>query len=383
MYLINRDKNRIERLTERSFSELGFKEREHLQIWLENNPEALGEELLIIQKEFSGFSDTNERLDLLALDKQGNLVVIENKLDDSGRDVTWQVLKYASYCSSLSKEQVKDIYQEYLNKRGDKDKAEEKLSEFFDNEDYEELLLNKGLTQRIIMVSGGFRKEVTSTALWLLNYKLRIQCFQVSPHEMGGQLFLNIEQIIPMKDAEEFVISMADKTQDDINSQETLKARHIIRREFWTQLLREMNKVSQLYQNISPSKDHWIMAGSGVRGIGYNFVIAKSYGRCEIYIDRGDFDENKFAFDTLLQQRDSIHRSFGSELTWERLDEKRASRIKYELEGVNVFEKEDWARMIEFMKDGMLRMETAFKEPLQRINAELKKKFKTHPEVTS
>ena len=38
---------------------------------MENNPEALGEELLIIQKEFSGFSDTNERLDLLALDKQG------------------------------------------------------------------------------------------------------------------------------------------------------------------------------------------------------------------------------------------------------------------------------------------------------------------------
>ncbi len=209
MYLIDKVKNRIDKLTKKSFSELGFKERENLQVWLENNPEALGEELLIIQKEFSGFSDTNERLDLLALDKQGNLVVIENKLDDSGRDVTWQVLKYASYCSSLSKEQVKDIYQEYLNKKDGKDKAEDKLSEFFDSDDYEELLLNKGLTQRIIMVSGNFRKEVTSTVLWLLNYKLRIQCFQVSPFGMGNQLFLNIEQFIPRKDAEEFVISMA------------------------------------------------------------------------------------------------------------------------------------------------------------------------------
>lgn len=64
-----------------------------------------GEELLIIQKEFNGFNDTNERLDLLALDKEGNIVVIENKLDDTGRDVTWQVLKYASYCSTLNKEQ--------------------------------------------------------------------------------------------------------------------------------------------------------------------------------------------------------------------------------------------------------------------------------------
>jgi len=47
----------------------------------------LGEELLIIQKEFSGFSDTNERLDLLTIDYKGNLVIIENKLDDSGKDV--------------------------------------------------------------------------------------------------------------------------------------------------------------------------------------------------------------------------------------------------------------------------------------------------------
>ena len=112
MYLVNRTENKIEKVVQRTFSELGFKERENLQEWIANNPGCLGEELLVIQKEFAGFSDTNERLDLLAVDKQGNLVVIENKLDDSGRDVTWQVLKYASYCSSLTKNQVRDIYEE-------------------------------------------------------------------------------------------------------------------------------------------------------------------------------------------------------------------------------------------------------------------------------
>ena len=88
MYIIDKEKNRISRLDKKTFGDLGFKERENLQEWLANNPEALGEELLIIQKEFDGFNDTRERLDLLALDKQGNIVVIENKLDDSGRDVT-------------------------------------------------------------------------------------------------------------------------------------------------------------------------------------------------------------------------------------------------------------------------------------------------------
>ena len=56
-------------------------------------PDALGEELLIIQKEFDGFADTRERLDLLALDKNGQLVIIENKLDDTGRDVVWQAVQ--------------------------------------------------------------------------------------------------------------------------------------------------------------------------------------------------------------------------------------------------------------------------------------------------
>ena len=83
MFLIDREKNQISKLKQRTFSELKFKEREHLQEWIADNPSSLGEDLLIIQKEFSGFNETNERIDLLALDKFGNLVIIENKLDDS------------------------------------------------------------------------------------------------------------------------------------------------------------------------------------------------------------------------------------------------------------------------------------------------------------
>lgn len=43
---------------------------------------------------------------MLALDLQGNLVVIENKRDDSGTGVEWQAIKYASYCSTLKKQDV-------------------------------------------------------------------------------------------------------------------------------------------------------------------------------------------------------------------------------------------------------------------------------------
>src|SRR5690606_36290914 len=139
MYTIDTTRNRISRLKETTFSELGFKERENLQEWIANDPSCMGEELLVIQKEFDGFYDTRERLDLLALDKQGNLVIIENKLDDSGRDVTWQVLKYASYCSGLSKEDIRIIFQQYLKGLGSNESAEDLLAEFLERDDFSEV----------------------------------------------------------------------------------------------------------------------------------------------------------------------------------------------------------------------------------------------------
>lgn len=83
--LIDPNKNSISKVAEKSFFELGFREREHPQEWIANKPESLGEELLIIQKEFSGFNDTNERLDLLALDKQGKIIASINTSGDNTR----------------------------------------------------------------------------------------------------------------------------------------------------------------------------------------------------------------------------------------------------------------------------------------------------------
>ncbi|MCJ7730382.1 MAG: hypothetical protein MUO27_10970, partial [Sedimentisphaerales bacterium] len=88
-------------------------------------------------------------------------------------------MRLASYCSSLSKDNIRKIYQEYLTTHEPDVTAEEKLSDFFDGLDYEEININQGITQRIIMVASKFRKEATSTVMWLLNYKVRIQCFKV------------------------------------------------------------------------------------------------------------------------------------------------------------------------------------------------------------
>lgn len=371
MFRIDQRSNAIVALKERKFGELGFRERANLQEWIAKEPVCLGEELLIIQKEFSGFNDTNERLDLLAIDKQGSLVIIENKLDDTGRDVTWQALKYASYCSSLSKDVIRRIYQDFLDKTQSGADAKVLLTEFLEEDDYEEIVINKGFTQRIILIAANFRKEVTSTVLWLLNFKLRVQCFRATPYSDGDDHFLKIEQIIPTRDVEQFMIGIAEKALDEIEGVTEEKNRHKIRREFWIEVIQAMMNKSNLFQNVSSGVKGWISAGSGVRSVYFNFVAGKTFGRAELYIDLRDKDENKFVFDQLYNQKDAIQAAFGGDLTWERLDDKRACRIKTETFG-NVFEREQWPAMIEFMTDAMVRMERAFKDPLISINGQLR-----------
>jgi hypothetical protein len=366
MYIIDKSKNRIEKIESTTFKQLGFKEREHLQEWIANNPSCLNEDLLIIQKEFDGFNDTFERLDLLALDKQGNLVIIENKLDDTGRDVTWQVLKYASYCSTLNSSQIITIFGQYLKKIGSSATAEEVLTEYLVTEDFREKL-NIGNSQRIMLVAGEFRKEVTSTVLWLLNYGLRVQCFKATPFKLQEQIFLNMEQIIPIKEAEDFVISMANKSREEVGFQEQNRERETVRLKFWNQFLNSVNKVTSLYQNVSPSRDAWIGAGSGISYVGYNSVATRNYIRIELYINSGDKDNNKAIFDSLYSKKDAVEAEFGQPLIWERLDDKITARVKFELSDVSIFNEEDWEKMIGFMVKYVPKFEAAFKKPIQEL----------------
>ena len=177
MFKVEISENRLVRLEKKRFSALNFRERDHLQEWIVGMPDVLGEELLIVQKEFDGFADTRERLDLLALDKEGRLVVIENKLDDSGHDVVWQALKYVAYCSTLKKAEIVKIYQNYLDQCFDDQDAVTNLIEFLDVEDLDDTVLNAGNEQRLILVAANFRKEVTATVLWLIGHGVRGSAF--------------------------------------------------------------------------------------------------------------------------------------------------------------------------------------------------------------
>ena len=140
---------------------------------------SLDDDLLIIGKEFSGFDRTNERLDLLAVDSDGKLVVIELKRDDTGADAHWQAIKYASYFQRATADDIVVMAAAYWSES--QDAAITQLLQHLGTDDLN--ALNNG--QRIILASHRFAPEVTSAALWL-NQKVAnedlLTCIKLTPY---------------------------------------------------------------------------------------------------------------------------------------------------------------------------------------------------------
>ena len=372
MFKVDRSDNHLVQLEERRFSDLKLNERDHLQEWLVHTPEALGEDLLVIQKEFDGFEDTRERLDLLALDKEGRVVVIENKLDDSGRDVVWQALKYVAYCSSLKKAEIVEIYQKYLNRWFNGENAVPNLCEFLGVEDLDDTVLNAGNEQRLILVAANFRKEVTATVLWLIGHGVQAQCFRVVPYSFGEELLIDLLQIIPTPEAADYMIGMANKESEEKASQRTLTQTQKLRHTFWAKALEALRaRGISRYENISPSRDHWLASSTGVAGCGYNMIFGKNLARVDLYLTRPQADENKRIFDLLNLEKQEIEGRFGAELNWQRLDDKKACRISFP-RSFNGFDEENWPEMIDWLCEHIVKLEKAFSEPLDRLNREMK-----------
>ena len=371
MFKVDREANRLVQIDERRFSDLKLNERDHLQEWLVHTPEALGEELLIIQKEFDGFEDTRERLDLLALDKEGRVVVIENKLDDSGRDVVWQALKYVAYCSSLKKAEIVEIYQKYLDRWFNGENAVTNLCEFLEVADLDDIVLNEGNEQRLVLVAANFRKEVTSTVLWLIGHGIRAQCFRIVPYGFGQEVLIDLQQIIPTPESADYMIGMADKESEEKFGKRKRKKSEELKQAFWAKTLAELRSLGiSRYENISPSKKPWLASATGVPGCGYNLAFSKNLARVELYLGSTRADKNKWIFDQLVQERKSVEDRFGAELDWQRLDDKKSSRICIQ-HPFDIGDESSWPVMIEWLCTHINKLEEAFSEPLDRLNREM------------
>lgn len=214
--VVNDDLKTFEKIDESTFHSLNIWERKHIQEWIRESPEILGEELLVVSIEFDRFSNSNDRLDVLAIDRDGNLVVIELKRDAFAGYADLQAIRYAAMVSSMTIEKLLPYYNYYQRKHlGVENPTNENsvanLQEFVSDDNFQEL----SSVPRIILCSEDFSQEITTTVLWLNGNGLDISCVKIKPHKIGDKIAIVPNKIIPIQEAKQYLIEIQQKKEEE------------------------------------------------------------------------------------------------------------------------------------------------------------------------
>jgi len=305
-----------------SLRELWKKEDKDFTQWLEENIEYLSEVL-----NFDITIESREekvgpfKVDLYGEDNFGNKVIIENQLQKTDHDHLGKIITYLTnlgantaiwIASRPTEEHIKAV--EWLN-------------------------------------------EITPDDISF--YLIKVEAIKIESQPLAAPLFTIVKG--PSRESKQIGAEKKEYAE-----------RHILRKEFWTQLLEKAKEKTKLHANISPSMYSWIGAGAGKSGIGYNYSVANKHASCEIYLDRGkEFEEpniNKIRFDKLFGHKDEIEKEVGIKLNWQRLDDRRASRISVQFEEAGLKDKDKWGELQEKMIETMIRLEKAFRKFITELD---------------
>jgi hypothetical protein len=166
------------------------------------------------------------------------------------------------------------------------------------------------------------------------------------------------------------IVGPSEETKEVGQTKKEIAERYGIRKRWWTQLIERSAKVSKLHAHITPGEYSWIGTSSGIRGLNWNYVVTQDESAAELYIDRGkdSEDENKAIFDQLYANRVEVEKAFGGPLSWERLEGKRASRIRFTQTGGGYRSPEEkWPELQDGIIGAMTRLEQALRPFLKQL----------------
>lgn len=204
--------NQLVKLDETTFKNQGLKEKD-LQKMLKSQINAISPRTLIVSEEFSDWEDNNNRIDLLGIDEDANLVVIELKRTNDGGYMELQALRYAAMISTLTFEKLVDIYGSYLSKNGIETNPEESLLGFLGWEDQREEEFAKDV--KIVLASAEFSRELCTSVMWLNDFGLDVRCVRMNPYASKDGTFLDIQTVIPLPEAEAYQVRIREKTMKE------------------------------------------------------------------------------------------------------------------------------------------------------------------------
>ena len=283
--------------------------------WLQNNIEVLNEALRIslvnVEREQPAGTFS---IDLVAEDEFGRKFIIENQLAKSDHDHLGKVITYLTTMEA----------------------------------------------QGAIWIVAEARPEHVAAIGWLNDsshadfYLVKVEAVRIGKSPAAPLLTL--------------IVGPSVEAQAVAKTKHEFKERDEIRRRWWTLLLSRPD--AKLHRHLTPGGSTWISVSSGFGRLSLNYVVTENVCGAELYIDRGRDSEaeNKAIFEKLLMQKAEIEATFCGPLEWDAMDNRRACRIRYRVEGGYKTAEDLWPQIQSKLVAGMNRLEAALRPFLKTLN---------------
>lgn len=285
-------------LTPITFANLGFLRERDLRPWIENERKFLGDDLLVVQRAHPVVRRNRLRLDILAVARDGALVVIEVKLRDSDDDPRWQAFLHAAACGQRSEDEIIELFAAF--KGIDREKAAACLKEHTGS-----AKLNH--CQRVVLIARSFRKQVTTAALWLREHGIDVSCIRLTPHldEETGTCYLTRTELTP--DSENLLVDLVSPLGQQQRDAEWLECHRGQIDEFWQSLAAKFK--NGLEPELAPScvKD---ISKAGDARRWFRLRYPNSPWNAYVFVRAGTTEE-RFRVTALLQWNEVDARSAG------------------------------------------------------------------------
>ncbi|MDD3581816.1 MAG: hypothetical protein PHW74_12450, partial [Desulfobacca sp.] len=167
-----------------------------LETWLEKNSDGIIEDgkVLIIGRQVP--TNLGGYIDLLGIDRNGNIVVIELKRDRTPRETLAQALEYSSFAERLDSEQLENILHTYSGE--EYGNIGQYHREYFELSSDEAITFNKN--QRIVIVGQKITPEIRQTAIFLRSKGISVTCLEFCFFQSDSGLRLLSTEIVVGKE---------------------------------------------------------------------------------------------------------------------------------------------------------------------------------------
>lgn len=303
----------IGKLKEVDIRDLWKHEQYDFSAWLaeKENIESLNEVLGLTLTDISKEEYVGSfRCDLFAKDEStGTKVIIENQLEPSNFEHLGKIITYAS-----------------------------------------------GLDAKVIVwIVKQAREEHKSAIEWLnnnTNSDINFFLIELHAYKIGDSKPAPQFQIVEKPN--DFIKFSKNKTNSD-----SLNKSQSERLEFWNRFNDKLIEKGKPFNVRKATTDHWydIAIGTSEAHIAIDLVNKDSMIVIELYIN-----DNKEIFDKLYENREEIEEKFGHKLIWDKLENKKASRIKYYIKGLNFDNHSNYDELIDESIETAIKMRDIFKK---------------------